>query len=147
MSAFLTPIQFCYDSSCYQTLVPWVQEFEELGEHAGLAILRAVSGEFKQGMYVKLGGYWNLVFNYEDLCLNLANDSAMSVTVNLSAPVTVPGTSTVYRNGFKVPGLTELTPMPNVVWGVAAAPNSGGGTGTVALTDMFGTALGTFVVA
>lgn len=144
---FLTPIQFCYDSICSKVLVPWATEFEELGEHAGLAILSQPSGEFKQGMYVKVAGFWNLVFNYEDLCSIISDNSAMTVTVGLTNPTPIPGTATAYRNGFKVPGLTEITPGPNVVWGVASAPNSGSGSGTVELTDMFGTSIGDFVVA
>jgi uncharacterized cupin superfamily protein len=144
---FLSPIQFCYDSICSRVLVPWTSEFEELGDHAGLAVLSQPSGEFKQGMYVKIAGFWGLVLNYEDLCSILSDNSAITVTVGLSSPVTIPGTATAYRNGYKVPGLTELTPGPNIIWAVASAPNSGSGSGTIPLTDMFGTHIGDFVVA
>lgn len=144
---FLTPVDLCYDTLCSRILVPWVPEFEELGENnKGIAILSKVSGEFKQGMYLKQNGFWVLALNYEDLCTILSDNSAMEVVVSLSSPTAIPATSKAYRNGYHVPGITEILPFPNVIWVVAAAPNSGSGTGTQELTDMFGTSLGNFVV-
>lgn len=145
---FLTPIQFCYDTICARVLVPWTPEFEELGDHKGVAILSKTSGEFKQGLYVRVAGFWILALNYEDLCTILSDNSAMTLTLGLTSTTPIPGTSTAYRNGYKVPNATDISPGPNVVWLVAAAPNSGGGgTGTVELTDLFGNNLGNFVVA
>lgn len=149
MEKFFTPINICYDLSCSEVLVPWVHEFEELiQKDAVIAILDKQSGEFKPGVYKKVDQLWVMVLNYEALCWHIAKRSTFKLIEGLAAAQAVPASTTVYRNGFEVPGVTTLTVGPKILWCLATA-SSGGGSGpsgtAVPLTDMFGAPLGNFL--
>jgi len=146
MEKFFTPVQFCYDTVCSEVLVPWVLEFEELiSRDTNVAILKADSGEFKPGLYVRLSGYWQLALNYQDLCTLISKGATFQIVVGVTTDIAVPGTSYVFRNGFLVPGATALT-SGNMVWTVTNTVGAGANT-IVQLTDLFGTPIGNFLVA
>lgn len=147
MQKFYTPITFCWDQICQPTLVPWITEFEELtSRDQDIAILLQPSGEFRQGMYVRVNGFWTLVLNYNDLCTLAAQASSYKIIVNLAAPQVFPTSAKLYRNGYFV-ATDTAAPGPNVIWLIAVPGTGAGGSGaTVTLTDMFGTPIGEFLV-
>lgn len=142
---FLTPVDFCHDTACLRTLVPWIASFELLAENDTIAILSQDSGEYKQGLYVKQQGRWNLVLNYADLCTSLSDDANLEVVVSLSLSTAIPATSKAYRNGYRVQGAVTIDPSPNVIWVVATIQNGAVGN-SLPITDMFGTPVANFVV-
>lgn len=145
MSAFLTPVQFCYDALCSRILVPWVTEFEELAnKDQDVAILRTRSGEFKQGLYVRQQGFWVLALNYSDLCTSLNDNVSLKIVVVAASTQQFPN-SKIYRNGYLVPGSTQITASNTIVWVVGTLTGNSGG-GIVTLTDMFNVPIGNFLV-
>lgn len=148
MEKFFTPVTQCYDEHCAEVPVPWVPEFEELWDKdQDIAILSQHSGEFKPGLYIRQDGMWWLAFNYKDLCFAISKKATIKVIRGLNQTTAVPAGTSVYRNGYAV-DVTSLEPGILIVWCLTTISSGGGtgGSGTVPLTDMFGTSLGNFVI-
>ncbi len=151
MYKFFTPVIHCYDEHCQEIAVAWIPEFEELcDKDTDIAILSRKSGEFKPGMYIRQDGIWWLALNYESLCFAIAKKQQLTVIRGLNLVKPVPAGHDAYRNGYKI-STASMEPGVLLVWTLVNTVNSGGGgstgSGTLDLTDMFGTPIATVITA
>lgn len=145
MQQFLTPIKLCYNAACSDVAVPWVTQFEEISDkNIVVAILSKTSGKFAQGLYTRIGGYWHLALNYDDLCSLISTGIQIRLVIDVASTQNYPAGTKIYRNSFFLPGVETISAGLNVVWVAGIVPASGGG--VVELTDLFGIPLGNFVV-
>lgn len=123
MQQFFSPIQLCYDMTCNQVMVPWVDNMTDLPVTAQAVILTQPDGSIDPGLYVLSQGRFVQALNYSQACELLWKAYQLKIIVGATAPQTFAPASLVYRNGFMIAG-TTISASPTQIWTVAFNPST-----------------------
>jgi hypothetical protein len=123
MQQFFSPIQLCYDTTCRQVMVPWVDNMIDSPVIAEAVILTQPDGCLDPGLYVLSQGRFVQALNYSQTCELLWKAYQLKIIVGATAPQTFDPASLVYRNGFLIPG-TTISASSTQIWTVAFNPSA-----------------------